>query len=186
MTLWLLMTLLVWCEEPERAQDRQQLEREASQAMQAGDFASAVGLLERLVSQIPNDTNLRNNLGYCYKKLDRIDDAHRAFEAVLARQPGNAFASLQLGNLAWERGDLDSARRLYQRALTSDPGNDSVKQNLAALLGEIALRDRLDLHRGRVQATFWLAIVACVLVAAAALAWGMRLHWKVDHATPRG
>jgi tetratricopeptide (TPR) repeat protein len=51
----------------------------------------------------------------------RLDHARSAFESALERDPGNAYATLELGLLAAGDGDRRQAERLLRRALAASP-----------------------------------------------------------------
>lgn len=66
---------------------------------QEGKYAEAVGLLEGLMQQDPENRNIRQllenahfNLGATALREDRLDDAIREFEAVLASNPNDELA----------------------------------------------------------------------------------------------
>ncbi|MEI8254840.1 MAG: tetratricopeptide repeat protein [Deltaproteobacteria bacterium] len=66
----------------------------------AGDADGAIGPLEQASALLPGDPNPSLNLGRAFERLQRFDDAVRAFREALRRAPDNATAAEHLGRLA--------------------------------------------------------------------------------------
>ena len=69
----------------------------AIQALQAGKFAEAAPLLEKLVAADPQDYRARFNLAFAYSQLNRDRDAIENYRKVVEQQPDLAPARLNLG-----------------------------------------------------------------------------------------
>lgn len=80
-------------------------------------------------------------LGIEYQQAGKLDDAKKAYNAVLLTDPTNKFALYNLGLVAQTQGDNTAALRYYDQALAQDPKMDTAIYNRA-----LALRDlgRLD------------------------------------------
>lgn len=65
-------------------------------------------------------------------RTDRPEEAAERFEAVLERDPDDAYATLQLGALASERGDDEEAVALLSRAAELSPRDAIIDEALAA------------------------------------------------------
>jgi len=64
-----------------------------------------------------------------------IDDREiQAFKDILARDPGNVRAAVELGNRFYDAGRFSEAIPYYQQAFASDPGNIGVSTDLATAL----------------------------------------------------
>ena len=81
-------------------------------ARQAGDPKHAVDLLQPIVAGEPDNLDARLQLGLALLSLQRLDEAERAFQEVIARAPDYADASLGLARIAQRRGDLAKARAI--------------------------------------------------------------------------
>jgi len=57
------------------------------------------------------------NLGHCYRKMQRFDDAIDAYSKAMRRSPRNASTYTALGFTHHLKGDLDMAVTLYHKAL---------------------------------------------------------------------
>src|SRR5262249_48433317 len=75
----------------------------------------------------------------------RTDDVRRFLVDALRIDPSLTPASLLLGNVLYQSGDLDGAIDVYQRALALNPNNRQLSQQLDAW------RKESDLHSGSRQ-----------------------------------
>ena len=90
------------------------LER-ATNLIRGGRYDSALPLLEE-VAEVVDIPAVHNNLGALYAVNGRFDEAERAFEKAVEREPENPAVQLNLGMLAVRRGDVDGASRHLGRA----------------------------------------------------------------------
>jgi tetratricopeptide (TPR) repeat protein len=96
-----------------------------------GEQPRAIGVLEAAVRREPTDIDLQFELAAIYERSGRIDDAERAFRAVIAKDPQHAEALNYLGYMLAERGrQLDEAVALVKRALVLDAENPSFLDSL--------------------------------------------------------
>jgi tetratricopeptide (TPR) repeat protein len=98
-----------------------------------GDIAGADRTIAQLMKGSPNGDDLR--MGYARLLLDaeRIDDARKQFELVLADKPESIEARYALGLLALERQDLDAAEAQFKALL----GSEELRQRATYYLGRI-------------------------------------------------
>lgn len=101
------------------------------------DSKSAKGGSNTTVS-LPKDML---QLGIEYQNNGKLNDAKKAYAAVLTTDPTNKFALYNLGLIAQTQGDNAGAIKYYDQAIASDPKFDAAIYNRA-----LALRDvgRLD------------------------------------------
>ena len=64
----------------------------------------------------------------------RLDEAGRAYRAVLAQDPANAVALRALGWMALEAGQVDESIAYYRRVLSARPGDSETASELAQVL----------------------------------------------------
>lgn len=87
-----------------------------------GQFAQALALLERARAIAPDDPNVLNSLGICFKALGRLGDALDAYGAAARAEPNLAAPHFNRGSLLEQMSDLHGAREAYERASALDPG----------------------------------------------------------------
>lgn len=102
---WLLLAVSVslGCAAIEGAR----LYRSGTQALERGDFASAIVDFEGAASRVPNDAELHNRLGIAYAAEGRRDDAIREFERAIELDCDHAVAAR---NLRRVQGEAPEAR----------------------------------------------------------------------------
>jgi type IV pilus assembly protein PilF len=66
------------------------------------------------------------NAGVCVRGTGDVVDAERYFNRALAIRPNLPEAMLQLGNIAFDRGDAQQAREIVQRYLAVNPATSEV------------------------------------------------------------
>lgn len=111
-------------------------------------YLSAYERLRQLLDWAPENHTARINLGVVCTALGRTAEAVAAYEAVLRRDPHDGLASLNLGQLMHQAGDLARAHTLYSQALAT--GLPSIEQ---ALVVHDFLVDVGDVHKAM---TLWL------------------------------
>jgi hypothetical protein len=118
--LLLLLPATVQAEEKGSAGSAAKLYQEAEHASGTDDFAKAVELLEASVAQKPT-ARAYHLLGNIYLKLERVDDAKKAFQRYLKLEPDPNLRA-QVRGLLKDLGD-SSATRLK---LTTEPPGATV------------------------------------------------------------
>ncbi len=94
----------------------------------------AIAALERGLAEDPKLAQLHKNLGDCFYREARYDDALEAYQRAVKADPllGDDVY-LRIGNIHLRRQERDAAIRCWERALELDPDNAIVRQNLTAV-----------------------------------------------------
>ncbi len=87
----------------------------------AGDHASAADRFERALADSPEDYEIAYFLGVLRQRMDRVDEALRAFEKIPASHGRYADARSQIAAIFEQRGDLERALAQAQIALEAEP-----------------------------------------------------------------
>jgi O-Antigen ligase len=120
------------------------------------DPTAAFRRLDRAESLNPLSPQPALTAGTIALRLDRRELAARRFRAALEREPRNAYALLELGLLAGERGDRGRAVRLLVRARAESPNDAIVRHALrGAQRGRPPSTDQVNariLRRARARA----------------------------------
>ena len=96
-----------------------------------GRHDRAVDVLERLTKRLPQDVNLKFDLGAAYERARRHGDAERVFREIVLADPRHALALNYLGYMLANRNErLEEAVSLISRALEIDPENPSFHDSL--------------------------------------------------------
>ena len=85
------------------------------QAVNAGKYADAVGLMQKVVGRSPQNADAWNYLGFSYRKLGKFSDALGAYEKALAINPDHLGANEYLGELYIQTGDMPKAEARLAR-----------------------------------------------------------------------
>ncbi len=93
----------------------------------------AVDAMARANEINPTDLDNLRNLGTAYLQVGRVDDAGKAFKAILIQNDRYAAAYNGVGLVAIRRGDGDAARTNFQKAVELDPGQYEAILNLGVL-----------------------------------------------------
>ena len=99
----------------------------------AGDFASAVPVLEGLAASDPANADAANLLGYAHRKLGQLDEAGVWYTRALAADPGHLGALEYQGELFLMLGDPVAAKANLDR-LTEICGACEEREDLAAAI----------------------------------------------------
>ena len=81
----------------------------ARSLIDAGSYAEAIPLLEKVVAAQPKSADAFNHLGYSHRKIGQIDAAFRNYQRALELQPKHLGANEYLGELYLELGELSKA-----------------------------------------------------------------------------
>lgn len=85
--------------------------------LNAGNPLAAARRLEAALMWAPDFAQGRTNLGVCYERLGRIEDAIRQYQAAITAEPRAVEAMLNLARLNEEGGRLGDAEALLSRAV---------------------------------------------------------------------
>ncbi len=99
--------------------DAQDLYEDAEDAVEDGDYPTAIGLLKKVIAKFDDDANALNLLGFSYRKLGENAVAFDYYQQALAADPDHKGANeylgelyLQMGNVAAAEGQLEKLEAL--------------------------------------------------------------------------
>jgi len=98
----------------------------ASILADSGKHAEAIPLFESVVPEMPDDENVRINLGYSYQHSGRKTDAMVLWREAVNLNPHNARAVSDLAYGLIESGDTEQAEHLCDGFLLRHPGEPMV------------------------------------------------------------
>lgn len=90
-------------------------------ALQTGNLATALALVQRASALRPDAAVCRNNLGQILERLGRYDEAALCYEQATALDPADAQAYNNLGFIRARQDRLAEAEALYGKALALAP-----------------------------------------------------------------
>jgi len=96
-------------------------------------YGSSLAFWTDTAAKAPDKPRPNYNLAVTNLRLGRLDDAVAGFRRVLALEPGNTDALLQLGDIARDRGDYAAAQGLYEQVLRRQPKSGVVANRIAYL-----------------------------------------------------
>lgn len=79
--------------------------------IKAGDYGSAIPLLQQSLASDPNNPDALNELGFSYRKLGHYSDSLDAYKKALALQPNHVDANEYLGELYLQMKRPDLAKQ---------------------------------------------------------------------------
>lgn len=91
--------------------------------LQQGKYNQAIPLMEKLVQQQPEKTELRLQLAYLYELTDQLVKAETAYSQVLAQQKNNFKALVGKANVSRAQGDFKTAANLFLQAEQAAPAD---------------------------------------------------------------
>jgi tetratricopeptide (TPR) repeat protein len=107
---------------------------EALRFLDAGDFAAARPILERLVASEPKLAAPAINLGMLHAREKRWPEAEASLAEGIHRDPASAVAFNELASVQRETGRFKEAEGSYIQALAADPEHYRTYRNFAVLL----------------------------------------------------
>jgi hypothetical protein len=116
-----------------------QLSREAWAALNAGRAQAAATAFEEALKSAPNQPTLLLGAGVAAHLQAREDDARRFLLHALTIDPAFTPASLLLGAVFYQTGDIDAAITTYEQALAQAPDHPQLTRQLEAWRKEAAL-----------------------------------------------
>jgi tetratricopeptide (TPR) repeat protein len=100
-----------------------------------GRYEEAVSSFERSLVLRPKYVEAENNLGLCWRELNKPDEAKAAFQTAIDWQgdsPNDAQPYLNLGTMLADQGDLDKAILCLVHAAALSPTNPKVHEQLGS------------------------------------------------------
>ncbi len=102
-------------------------------ALERGDYAEGIGLLEDIVAGAPELIAPRVDLGIAYHRDGSLDEAENMLELALDAAPSHPVAHNEIGIVYRKTGRFAEARASYEAALAVYPGYHYARRNLAIL-----------------------------------------------------
>lgn len=109
--------------EIERSKQMEGLFKEATEKTRAQDFDSAIKLLQKILSENPQDANALYLQGVCLLNKQQVPEAIDTFSTVIQLTPNFAGAYYQLGIAYQKDRENEKALTNYQKALALEPQN---------------------------------------------------------------
>jgi len=119
-----------------------QLSREGWEALNAGRTQEAAAAFNQALKSAPNQPTLLLGAGVAAHLQGREDEARRFLVDALKIDPALTPASLLLGAVFYQTGEIDAAIETYQQALAHAPNHPQLTKQLEAW------RKEADLHSG--------------------------------------
>ena len=106
---------------------------QAVRHLEAGQYAQAITLLERVTEKAPNATMPLIDLGIAYARVDDLENAEASMLRALELNPRHPVAHNELGMIQRQTGRFSEARQSYENALDFHPRFHFARLNLAIL-----------------------------------------------------
>lgn len=133
----------------------------ARQALDSGDYDTAIAQYQQLIQKNPKDAVAQNNLGVALQKKGDLEGAIENYKKALELDPDNAQVKTNLeraqkklaishnnqGLEASRAGNYQDAIESYKKALELAPDTQTVKENLEKTQRRLALSQNKDANR---------------------------------------
>jgi tetratricopeptide (TPR) repeat protein len=125
-----------------------ELEKAAWQAVRGGRLQEAAETFREALRAEPRDARLLLGAGLAAHLLGQLEEARQHLIAALQAQPSLTEASLLLGQILYQRGDVDGAISVYEQARTAAPNEPLLTSRLEAWRREADLHGRFTQRVG--------------------------------------
>ena len=95
-----------------------------------GKYADSIKVLERAL-KIKNSSEVKYNMGFTYKLMEKYNEAAECFNAVIETNPNDVLAYNHLGAIYAKRGDHKKALQIYWKGLQVDQNHPILHYNSA-------------------------------------------------------
>jgi tetratricopeptide (TPR) repeat protein len=116
-----------------------QLSKAGWDALNGGRVQEAAAAFDEALKTAPQQPMLLLGAGVAARLQGRSDDARRFLLDALRTDPGLTAASLLLGSVLYQAGDIDAAIDTYQRALALAPDHPQLTKQVEAWRKEASL-----------------------------------------------
>lgn len=100
----------------------QLVDTEAGQAFKAGDYEKALHEFSLLLNEYPEDSVIiLRYMGLCYHRLEKYDDAVKAYEQALEIDPQNAPVMFYMASTYFKISNTVKSKELFQNVITIAP-----------------------------------------------------------------
>jgi tetratricopeptide (TPR) repeat protein len=106
------------------------LER-AAELMNRDRFQAALPLLRQALHEDPANPSIYSQLGFCYQRMERFEEALQTYEQMIARRLDTDQTFAEIGELRLRRGELEKAIKAMEEAARRNPSNLQNLVNLA-------------------------------------------------------
>ncbi|MFP4658456.1 MAG: tetratricopeptide repeat protein, partial [Desulfonatronovibrionaceae bacterium] len=89
--------------------------------LNAEEYTRAIDHLKNAYKENPSSVHIFNRLGMALRKLNRVEDAEKAYKQALKLGPGDEYLHFNLGRLYLENKMWDKAIKSAERALEINP-----------------------------------------------------------------
>jgi tetratricopeptide (TPR) repeat protein len=110
----------------------------------AGQFAEAIVIYNRIILLEPNLPGVHSNLGNIFSTLGRFTEAEKAFRKAILLKPDFAVAYSNLGNTLKDLGRLQEAEAAHRYAIALNPGLPEAHSNLGVTLVALGKFDEAE------------------------------------------
>ena len=120
---YILIYLLMACAAPAMAQAVPGVVDKDIRAQTHEELRITASALEEAIKLKPAEVDLRVKLGFAYTRLEKADEAQRAFESTVSLDPRKAIAHYMLGLIYEKKGLTAQALAAWRACLdsTQDP-----------------------------------------------------------------
>ncbi len=108
--------------------------KKSGEASRKGDLQKSVDHLQRAIQAYPDYVEAHNNLGVCYLRLNRVQEALAEFQKAGQLDPESARVNANLSSVLLMVSRYPEAEAAARRALRSDPSSDNARYILALSL----------------------------------------------------
>ena len=136
--------------------------QDAQAQIAKGDYDGALGQLERYLGTTPQDADARFARGVVLAKLNRVDDAIKAFNDLIRDYPQLPEPYNNLAVLEAQKGDYEKARQALESALATHPAYATAHENLGDVYAELASKSynrALELDHGNQSVRYKLSLI---------------------------
>lgn len=118
------------------------------EALDAGRFREAADAFAEALKGAPQETSVTLGAGIAAHRLGQADTARRYLIDTLRLEPTLTVASVLLGDILYQSGDIRVAIQTYEQALVHAPDHEVLTKRLLAWRSEAALHDRFGQKLG--------------------------------------
>jgi tetratricopeptide (TPR) repeat protein len=99
----------------------------------ANDFTGALAKYQEIITEYSDIYQINLYLGNCNRELGNLDEALENYNAVLAEEPLNTVALVNVGDVYVRKGDFESAVTYFEQALEQAPEDEVLPFNVAEI-----------------------------------------------------
>ena len=115
--------------------------KEAISSLMAARYEHLKKYYARILQEVPEDIETNLSLGIVHAEYKAYDEASGCFEKVLAKEPFNAGALNNMGNLSFTAGKYAEAKDYYFKATKADPFDGNIWLNIARASDKLGKKD---------------------------------------------